>query len=253
MHSPMKQIATIAVLALVSLVSWCPAQNGRELRREFRTLDSEYRRAKRTWSKNAGERADDPNAPNEGHPARAFLPRFQALATRCAGTPEAALPLLWIAEHEHQDPDAAAAAIDTLITDLATSRRIQRLPVLISWAAKTRGYGLERARDQLRTLAGKAGDPEVKAKSHFYRATLCLDSRPDRKASDDVHRDLKAILEVAPQSRTAYLAKNILYEVTHLDIGTRAPEIEGEDLTGKPFKLTDYRGKVVLLHFWAHW
>jgi peroxiredoxin len=32
-----------------------------------------------------------------------------------------------------------------------------------------------------------------------------------------------------------------------------APEIEGEDINGKSFKLRDYRGKVVVLDFWGHW
>lgn len=35
--------------------------------------------------------------------------------------------------------------------------------------------------------------------------------------------------------------------------GKPAPEIEGEDLDGHPFKLSDYRGKVVLLDFWGDW
>jgi hypothetical protein len=35
--------------------------------------------------------------------------------------------------------------------------------------------------------------------------------------------------------------------------GTPAPEIEGQDLAGRPMKLIDYRGKVVVLDFWAHW
>jgi cytochrome oxidase Cu insertion factor (SCO1/SenC/PrrC family) len=38
-----------------------------------------------------------------------------------------------------------------------------------------------------------------------------------------------------------------------LRIGKVAPDIEGEDIDGKPFKLSDYRGKVVLLDFWGHW
>ena len=34
---------------------------------------------------------------------------------------------------------------------------------------------------------------------------------------------------------------------------TLAPEIEGEDIDGVPFKLSDYRGKVVVLDFWGNW
>ena len=36
-------------------------------------------------------------------------------------------------------------------------------------------------------------------------------------------------------------------------IGHEAPDIEGEDLDGNKFKLSDYRGKVVVLDFWGHW
>jgi predicted Zn finger-like uncharacterized protein len=38
-----------------------------------------------------------------------------------------------------------------------------------------------------------------------------------------------------------------------LDVGQMAMEIEGEDIDGQPFKLSDYRGKVVVLDFWGHW
>jgi thiol-disulfide isomerase/thioredoxin len=36
-------------------------------------------------------------------------------------------------------------------------------------------------------------------------------------------------------------------------VGNRALEIEGEDLDGQPFKLSDHHGKVVLLDFWGDW
>jgi thiol-disulfide isomerase/thioredoxin len=38
-----------------------------------------------------------------------------------------------------------------------------------------------------------------------------------------------------------------------LKVGKVAPGIVGEDLDGKPLKLDDYRGKVVVLVFWATW
>jgi thiol-disulfide isomerase/thioredoxin len=35
--------------------------------------------------------------------------------------------------------------------------------------------------------------------------------------------------------------------------GDRAPALEGVDVSGKPLKLSDFRGKVVMLDFWATW
>jgi hypothetical protein len=46
-------------------------------------------------------------------------------------------------------------------------------------------------------------------------------------------------------------AKTELFEIRHLAIGQVAPDMEGVDQDGQPFKLSDYRGKVVLLYFWS--
>ncbi len=48
-------------------------------------------------------------------------------------------------------------------------------------------------------------------------------------------------------------AKERLYALRNLSVGRLAPEIDGEDLTGKRLKLSDYRGQVVVLDFWANW
>jgi hypothetical protein len=48
-------------------------------------------------------------------------------------------------------------------------------------------------------------------------------------------------------------AKAALFEMRYLTPGKPAPDIAGEDVDGKPFKLSDYRGKVVVLDFWGHW
>jgi hypothetical protein len=44
-----------------------------------------------------------------------------------------------------------------------------------------------------------------------------------------------------------------LRNLADLKVGRPAPEIEGEDLDGHRFRLSDYRGKVVVLDFWGHW
>jgi hypothetical protein len=46
-------------------------------------------------------------------------------------------------------------------------------------------------------------------------------------------------------------AKAELFEIRNLRAGKQAPDIEGEDQDGKRFKLSNYRGKVVLLDFWS--
>ena len=39
--------------------------------------------------------------------------------------------------------------------------------------------------------------------------------------------------------------------VAKIEVGRAAPEIEGEDVTGHRFKLSDYRDKIIVLSFWA--
>ncbi len=36
-------------------------------------------------------------------------------------------------------------------------------------------------------------------------------------------------------------------------VGRPAPELFGEDVNGDFFRLSDYKGKVVVLTFWAEW
>lgn len=47
-------------------------------------------------------------------------------------------------------------------------------------------------------------------------------------------------------------ARGHLYELQGLAIGSVAPEVEGEELDGRPFRLSDHRGKVVVLVFGSH-
>lgn len=51
----------------------------------------------------------------------------------------------------------------------------------------------------------------------------------------------------------AEVARVDLRRHRNLAVGQKAPEIEGQDVDGNPFKLSDYRGRVVLLTFSGNW
>lgn len=53
--------------------------------------------------------------------------------------------------------------------------------------------------------------------------------------------------------RLADAARPHLLELTKLAVGKQAPEIAADDLDGERFRLTESRGKVVVLTFWATW
>jgi thiol-disulfide isomerase/thioredoxin len=48
-------------------------------------------------------------------------------------------------------------------------------------------------------------------------------------------------------------AEKELFELLHLSLGKAAPDIAAESIDGKKFKLSDSRGKITVLSFWASW
>ncbi len=83
-----------------------------------------------------------------------------------------------------------------------------------------------------------------------------------RQDRDKAFKEIEAVFEQAADKygdvklpggdTVADRAKAELFGLRNLSIGKEAPEIEGEDQDGKGLKLSDYRGKVVLLDFWSY-
>ena len=48
-------------------------------------------------------------------------------------------------------------------------------------------------------------------------------------------------------------AGRLLFEIRRLNVGQEVPEVTGPDLDGTPLKLSESRGKVTLVVFWATW
>jgi peroxiredoxin len=49
------------------------------------------------------------------------------------------------------------------------------------------------------------------------------------------------------------LARGKLFALRHLSLGMKAPDITGRDIDGREFKLSEYRGRVVILTFSGTW
>jgi hypothetical protein len=83
-----------------------------------------------------------------------------------------------------------------------------------------------------------------------------------RQDRDKANQEIEAVFEEAAQKYgdvklpggdiVAQRAKAALFGIRNLSVGKECPDIEGEDQDGKRFKLSDYRGKVVLLDFWSY-
>ena len=87
----------------------------------------------------------------------------------------------------------------------------------------------------------------------FVEKLLAAGSAPLAKEAEALFvRVTEKYADVARGS-LADQAKTDLFELRNLSIGKAAPEIVGTDVAGKPIKLSDFRGKVVMLDFWGFW
>jgi thiol-disulfide isomerase/thioredoxin len=90
-----------------------------------------------------------------------------------------------------------------------------------------------------------------------YKKTSDVDSLAiaAEKAFDLVMKDYADCprLMKAGQRSLGKEAEQESFELRNLRIGMMAPDIEAKDLDGTSFKLSDYRGRVTVLVFWASW
>ncbi|MBM3877572.1 MAG: hypothetical protein FJ386_12790 [Verrucomicrobia bacterium] len=208
----------------------------------------------------------------------AFASRFLKLADAHPKDPAAVDALVWAANNG--DDDHAHKALDRLFADHTRSQKIAAVcePIASRITDSTE--------QRLRKLLGETPHRDVKAQAAFalglycknkaeVRADLILnlagaekDLRPvDRKHYEDVIKSsdpvkladeaVKWFQQVAAQHATepalAKRAQAQVHEVSHFCIGREAMEIEGADVDGKKMKLSDFRGRVVVLDFWGDW
>lgn len=214
--------------------------------------------------------------------ATLYANRFLALAEDHPKDAAAGDALLWIVENVRGRSETTKAL------DLLTANHINstKLGPACGEVARSRSLSAEKL---LRALLEKSSHADVKAQACYYLALLLdseatvvdqLKAEPDlaprvlQYYGKDYGKHLASLDpgELAKQREQVYetmtksfpnvptrdstlgkVAEKALFAIRHLSVGRVAPDIQGKDVFGEPFKLSDYRGKVVMLTFWGHW
>src|SRR3954463_5292963 len=125
-------------------------------------------------------------------------------------------------------------------------------------------FSLGRRQQELADLVGNINDPiwgKMLVKN-LGPATIerlrAIDPAPlEREAEALYERTLREFADLRPMGNDfpplGEQAEGALFRLRNLAIGRVAPELEAEDLDGKPMKLSEARGKVVVISFWATW
>lgn len=212
-------------------------------------------------------KAKDEKAADEGvqawrQLAADYAKRFMALVEKNPRDVAAGDALLWILDKAARSPEMPRAVkmlemehlqnphIKSYLPDL--SQRLRRWPGEFPDIERFLRVVHEKNTDRdTQALACYAlamglkhhGNPELRkeAESLFE---LCVTKYPDCIVPQEHHIKKGKLIE---------RAKEELSQIRKLAVGQVAPEIAGYDLEGKAFKLSDYRGKVVLLTFWGAW
>jgi len=204
----------------------------------------------------AQKHADDPAA------VQALI----TLITDAEGTPEAGTAADLILKNHLADPQLATLANALARSPSATAERLLRGLMAQAKEKDNRGkatfalaQSLKERASSIRALKGAPADRLASMRAQMGDATVA-----DLLTGDPAAAELEAEMlfervgnEFADvkdrDTSIAERAKSELFELRFLAVGKKAPDIEGADIDEVKFKLSDYRGKVVLLDFWGNW
>lgn len=152
------------------------------------------------------------------------------------------------------DSETARAAVDRFLSDYPRSLVLGH----ICWALSARATPA--TEKLLRRLLEKSVERPAQAEAALGLARLLRTRAEGSSARDQAALNKEAeellvrvVKRYADVKEPADEAGHELFELRELAIGKRAPDITGTDAAGKPLRLSDQRGKVVVLVFWAGW
>jgi hypothetical protein len=229
-----------------------PKPPGADAEAQLQSLRAEWRKVAEDFSKReqaATTEDAQKKVQEELHAAVGqFARRFVELAENHPKTPAAVKSLVWVIRVGRGPSDAdLEKALRILARDHAAAPELVAEPIILgrlSYSASPQAEALFRAvRDNNPDKAAQASASLALGRYHKNQ------NRP--REAEAAYAEVVARY---PDTHAAAKAKGELFDLKgNLAVGKAAPEIEGEDIGGVKFKLSDYRGKVVVLDFWGHW
>jgi hypothetical protein len=187
-------------------------------------------------------------------PAKVFVPEFQALAEAAKGTEVAARSLVQVYALAGDDaPEIAKAAARKLLDEYIGSPELAGLILGLENV-----LGETESAQALARLKEKNSTRPVQAMLLFAEAQK-IESEKGEDAPElhalyeHLATEFKDVRLPRGEGTLGDLAAGWLFVRDNLVVGKAAPDFETVDEGGVKWKLSDYKGKVVVLDFWGEW
>ena len=216
----------------------------------YQKIISDYRKEEDTTKKRAIISTRLPVLSKE------YVDKYQVLADKHAKTPAAVEALAMICQLGSCSPDGRALvekAKERLLADHLDDKGFAKVVSL--WSRDDK---------MLAKIGKESTSRDVQGLALYFQMSQAKGRQLTEKNVAKVKLMMKRITDEFGDVRLVYsngrdrgtladLIDNELFAFENLRIGKVAPDITGEDLDGVNFKLSDYRGKVVVIDFWGDW
>lgn len=264
----MRPIIAACLVLFIGNSQWATAQEGKgPVARKFTDLKKKFEAEEKELKKKIAESED----PDDRRQAQFGLKELSAI------TASTAIELAVDNPKDETAIDAAVFALKLLGEFKVTGRDMDKAvtfllenhvnsPKIASALAQMSDAGAA-GQHFLKTVAEKSTSKEVQGLALFYGA-LGVDAQAnaaEANGNDEGAQRLRAeaidmmekAVKLAPDAKVGSdtLTKAVANEMIamKLGVGNPIPDVEGIDLDGKKIKMSSFRGKVVLLDFWATW
>jgi RNA polymerase sigma factor (sigma-70 family) len=168
-----------------------------------------------------------------------------------AASPEGLQAAAWILLNTPDGPEVEKAA-EVIQREHTGDTNLVYLCKELGWVRHRCSRGL------LEAMLKNNPSADVRGTACFSLARMLKDEckyGENKKVTSEAEKQFERVIaEFGQVKQRGYplkeLAQPELDELRRLTIGNVAPEIEGQDLDGRPMKLSSYRGKVVVITFW---